>query len=134
MSYRVLPASILHGSPLVQAQSEGLGLCGPQLLLFREDHSVEVWQGLGLELWYLDGFRGNMRCDLAAGFILGGLKDAGSGHATPPLRFASPPAFSLLEPSSLVPSLQRRTDRPPHGGSLLAGAGKGGQSEALEGP
>lgn len=61
-------------------------------------------------------------------------KGISSGSVSPPLHFASLPASSLSVPSSLVPSLQRRMDRPPQGGSLVTGAGRGGQSEGLEGP
>lgn len=54
-SHHLLPAAALYGSPLVNEQSEGFWLGGLQLLLLRQDHSVKVWQWLGLKLWSLGG-------------------------------------------------------------------------------
>lgn len=53
MSHHLFPATAPHSSPFIYEQSEGLRLCWLQLLLLGEEHSVEVWQRLGLELWYL---------------------------------------------------------------------------------
>lgn len=54
LSHHLLPATVPHSSPFIDEQSKGLRLCRLQLLLLREDHSVKVWQWLGLELRYLE--------------------------------------------------------------------------------
>lgn len=47
-----------------------------------------------------------------------------------PPHFASPPVSSPSTPASRAPAPQRRTDRPPPGGALVGGAGRGGRSGA----
>ena len=53
-THHFVPAVCLHPPPLIHPQLEGLRLGGEQHLPLREVHLMEVRQGLGLELWYLD--------------------------------------------------------------------------------
>lgn len=49
LMYHLLQAVTLDCAAFIQLKSEGLGLCGLQLLPFRETDFVKVWQWLSLE-------------------------------------------------------------------------------------